>query len=116
MCTTHQSDVDSSGDHHGEIHFSPPLYKQRYNFTINLIENDPSLKTIIDIGCGTGHLFSIGRHRFHHLQLAVGIDINRFDLDQACFHLTPLPVEYLHFRRETPLKLYLLQGKTLLCS
>lgn len=98
-------------DHEGGIHFTPPLYRQRYTFTLDIIDRDPTLHSILDIGCGTCQLLTVGKYRNPHIQLAAGIDILRYQLDEACFRLKPLPVEYMMFRRETPLHLYVLHGK-----
>lgn len=98
-------------DHEGEIHFTPPLHRQRYIFTLDLIQRDPTLHSLLDIGCGTCQLLTIGKYRNPHIQLAAAIDIARYQLDEACFRLKPLPVEYMIFRRETPLHMYVLYGK-----
>ncbi|CAF0976750.1 unnamed protein product [Adineta ricciae] len=97
-------------DHEGEVHFTPPLYRQRYQFALDIIQNDPSLYSLLDIGCGTCQLLTIGKYRNPHIQLAAAIDIVRYQLDEACFRLKPLPVEYISFRRETPLHMYILHG------
>lgn len=98
-------------DHEGEVHFNPPLYRQRYTFTLDLIDRDPTLHSLLDIGCGTCQLLAIGKYRNPHIELAAAIDIVRYELDEACFRLKPLPVEYMIFRRETPLHMYILHGK-----
>jgi len=98
-------------DHEGGIHFTPPLYRQRYTFTLDIIQRDPTLHSLLDIGCGTCQLLTIGKYRNPHIQLAAAIDIIRYQLDEACFRLKPLPVEYMIFRRETPLHMYVLHGK-----
>jgi hypothetical protein len=101
-------------DHEGGVHFTPPLYRQRYMFTIDLIQRDSTLHSLLDIGCSTCQLLSIGKYRNPHIQLAAAIDIIRYQLDEACFRLKPLPVEYMIFRRETPLHMYVLYGKRFL--
>jgi hypothetical protein len=98
-------------DHEGAIHFTPPLYRQRYSFTLDFIQSDPTLHSLLDIGCGTCQLLAIGKYRNPQIQLAAAIDIVRYELDEACFRLKPLPVEYMVFRRETPLHMYVLHGK-----
>jgi hypothetical protein len=98
-------------DDEGAIHFSPPLYRQRYMFTLDVIQRDPTLHSLLDIGCGTCQLLTIGKYRNPHIQLTAAIDILRYELDEACFRLKPLPVEYMVFRRETPLHMYVLHGK-----
>jgi hypothetical protein len=98
-------------DHEGGIHFTPPLYRQRYLFTLDVIQRDPTLHSLLDIGCGTCQLLTIGKYRNPHIQLTAAIDILRYELDEACFRLKPLPVEYMIFRRETPLHMYVLHGK-----
>ena len=103
----------NSAVHHDQengIHFSPPLYRQRYMFTLDYIEQDPTLHSLFDIGCGTGQLLTIGKYRTRHIQLVAAIDIVRYELDEAYFRLKPLSVEYMMFRRETPLHLYILHG------
>ena len=102
---------DHNPDHEGEIRFTPPLYRQRYTFTLDLIERDSSLRSVLDIGCGTCQLFTIGKYTNAHTELAVAIDIVRHEIDEACFRLKPFPVEYVIFRRRTPLQMYLLHGK-----
>lgn len=107
-----ESDTKStSHDHEGGIHFNPPLYRQRYAFVLDCIGRDPTLHSLFDIGCGTGQLLTIGRYRNPHIQLIAGIDILRYELDEAYFRLKPLSVEYVMFRRETPLHIFLLQGE-----
>ena len=98
-------------DHEGGIHFTPPLYRQRYMFALDFIQRDPSLHSLLDIGCGTCQLLCIGKYRNPGIELAAAIDITRYEVDEACFRLKPLPVEYMIFRRETPLHLYILHGK-----
>lgn len=100
-------------DHEGEIHFTPPLYRQRYMFALDIIQRDPTLQSLLDIGCGTCQLLCIGKYRTPQIQLAAAIDITRYELEEACFRLKPLPVEYMIFRRETPLHMYVLHGKLL---
>lgn len=107
---TSETPVHRVSDHEGGIHFSPPLYRQRYMFVLDLIERDPSLYSLLDIGCGTGQLLTIGKYRNPHIQLVAAIDILRYELDEACFRLKPLPVEYMIHRRETPLHTYILHG------
>jgi hypothetical protein len=101
-------------DHEGEVHFTPPLYRQRYMFALDMIQRDPTLHSLLDIGCGTCQLLTIGKYRNPHIQLAAAIDIIRYELDEACFRLKPLPVEYMLFRRETPLQMYVIHGKLFL--
>ncbi|CAF0911034.1 unnamed protein product [Rotaria sordida] len=104
-------------DHEGGIHFNPPLYRQRYMFTLDIIQRDPSLHSLLDIGCGTCQLLTIGKYRNPHIQLVAAIDIIRYQLDEGCFRLKPLPVEYMIFRRETPLHTYVLHGDaTKICN
>ena len=103
--------VDHIPDHEGEIRFTPPLYRQRYTFTLDLINCDPTLRSVLDIGCGTCQLFTVGKYTSSHTELAVAIDIVRHEIDEACFRLKPLPVEYVIFRRQTPLHMYLLHGE-----
>jgi len=98
-------------DHEGGIHFTPPLYRQRYMFTLDVIQRDPTLHSLLDIGCGTCQLLTIGKYRNPHIQLSAAIDILRYQLNEACFRLKPLPVEYMIFRRETPLHMYILHSK-----
>ncbi|CAF0753235.1 unnamed protein product [Adineta steineri] len=104
-------------DNEGEVHFTPPLYRQRYMFTLDIIERDPTLYSLLDIGCGSCQLLTIGKYRNPHIQLAAAVDIVRFELDEACFRLKPLPVEYMVFRRETPLHMYVLHSDaTKICN
>lgn len=101
-------------DHEGGIHFTPPLYRQRYQYALDLIDRDLTLHSLLDIGCGPGQLLCIGKYRNPHIQLVGAIDIVRYELDEACFRLKPLPVEYMIFRRDTPLHMYVVHGKRLL--
>ncbi|CAF3332787.1 unnamed protein product [Rotaria socialis] len=104
-------------DNEGGIHFTPPLYRQRYLFTLDLIQHDSSLHSLLDIGCGTCQLLTIGKYRNPHIQLIAAIDIIRYQLEEGCFRLKPLPVEYMIFRRETPLHMYVLYGDaTKICN
>lgn len=98
-------------DHEGGVHFNPPLYRQRYMFALDTIQRDPTFHSLLDIGCGTCQLLTIGKYHNPHIQLVAAIDVIRYQLDEGCFRLKPLPVEYMIFRRETPLHIYLLQGK-----
>ncbi|CAF2430739.1 unnamed protein product [Rotaria sp. Silwood2] len=114
---TSNSSSHHISDHEGGIHFNPPLYRQRYMFTLDMIQRDSSLHSLLDIGCGTCQLLTIGKYRNPHIQLIAAIDIIRYQLDEGCFRLKPLPVEYLIFRRETPLHMYVLQGDaTKICN
>ena len=103
--------VDHIPDHEGGIRFTPPLYRQRYTFALDLINRDSTLRSVLDIGCGTCQLFTVGKYTNSHTELAVAIDIVRYEIDEACFRLKPLPVEYVIFRRQTPLHMYLLHGE-----
>ncbi|UJR37978.1 hypothetical protein I4U23_030660 [Adineta vaga] len=115
--STSKSPVHHIPDHEGGIHFTPPLYRQRYQFILDTIQNDPTLYSLLDIGCGTCQLLTIGKYRNPHIQLVAAIDIIRYQLDEACFRLKPLPVEYMVFRRETPLHMYVLHGDaTKICN
>ena len=105
------SSVQQIPDQEGGIHFTPPLYRQRYSFAVDAIEREPTLHSLLDIGCGTCQLLSIGKYRNQHLQLAAAVDIVRSEVDEACFRLKPLPVEYVVFRRSTPLHIYILHGR-----
>jgi SAM-dependent methyltransferase len=100
-------------DHEGNIQFKPRLYRQRYSFTLDWIERDATLHSLLDIGCGTCQLLTIGKYRNPHIQLITGIDIARAELDDAYVHVQPLPIEYMCFRRETPLHMYIVHGKLL---
>ena len=98
-------------DHEEGIHFTPPLYRQRYKFVLDTIEQDLTLHSLLDIGCGTCQLLTMGKYRNPHIQLAAAIDINQHEIEAAFDRLKPLPVEYINFRRETPLQIYILTGK-----
>ena len=100
-------------DQEGGIHFTPPLYRQRYMFALDLIQRDSTLHSLLDIGCGTGQLLTIGKYRNPHIQLTAAVDLVRYELDEACFRLKPLPVEYMMFRRETPLHIYVIHSESL---
>ena len=100
----------TSQDHEEGVHFSPPLYRQRYAFVLDYVAGDPTLHSLLDVGCGTGQLLTAGKYRNPHIQLIAGIDLLRLELDEAYFRLKPLSVEYILFRRATPLHMYLLQG------
>ncbi|CAF3441016.1 unnamed protein product [Rotaria sp. Silwood1] len=119
-CNSNQmsdSSLHQMSDHEGGIHFNPPLYRQRYTFTLDLIQRDPSLHSLLDIGCGTCQLLTIGKYRNPHIQLIAAIDIIRYQLDEGYFRLKPLPIEYMIFRRETPLHMYVLQSDaTKICN
>ena len=109
----HKSDSSSHRilDHEGGIHFTPSLYRQRYMFTLDTIQRNSTLHSLLDIGCGTCQLLTIGKYRNPHIRLIAAIDIIRYQLDEGCFRLKPLPVEYIIFRRETPLHIYVVHGK-----
>lgn len=103
--------IKSVPDHEDGVHFTPPLYRQRYKFVLDTIEQDHSFHSLLDIGCGTCQLLTVGKYRNPHIQLAAAIDINQYEMQEAAYRLKPLPVEYINFRRETPLHIYLLLGK-----
>ncbi|XP_039590973.1 small RNA 2'-O-methyltransferase isoform X1 [Polypterus senegalus] len=89
------------------IKFSPPLYKQRYYFVIDLIMKSQPRK-VIDLGCADCSLLC--KMKFQQcIEELVGIDINEQVIRENMYLLSPLPCDYLNPRIQ-PLVIKLYQG------
>uniref|UniRef100_A0A671FKU5 Small RNA 2'-O-methyltransferase n=1 Tax=Rhinolophus ferrumequinum TaxID=59479 RepID=A0A671FKU5_RHIFE len=87
------------------IQFSPPLYRQRYNFVKNLVDQHKP-KKVADLGCGNALL--IQTLKCHScIELLVGVDINK-DKIGSC-GLSPFFGDYLS-PRELNLSIILYHG------
>ncbi|XP_006919857.2 small RNA 2'-O-methyltransferase isoform X1 [Pteropus alecto] len=75
------------------IHFSPPLYRQRYNFVKDLVDQHKP-KKVADLGCGNASLIqTIKCHSC--IELLVGVDINKDKIDSQRCTLSPFCGDYL---------------------
>ncbi|XP_051789063.1 small RNA 2'-O-methyltransferase isoform X2 [Erpetoichthys calabaricus] len=89
------------------IKFSPPLYKQRYYFVIDLIMKSQP-KKVVDLGCADCSL--LRKMKFQQcVEELVGIDINQQVIRENMYLLSPLPCDYLN-PRIRPLIIKLYQG------
>ncbi|KAI7799439.1 mall RNA 2'apos-O-methyltransferase [Triplophysa rosa] len=88
--------------------FSPPLYRQRYQFVVDYVQTYRPRK-VIDLGCADCCL--LGKLKFHRdcVQLLVGVDINAASLLKRRRSLAPLMSDYLQ-PSNGPLTIELYQG------
>ncbi|XP_072111870.1 small RNA 2'-O-methyltransferase [Mobula birostris] len=87
--------------------FSPPLYKQRYQMVVELVEKCKAQK-VADLGCAQCTLLS--RLRFCRcIEDLVGVDMDLELLKENMYRLSPLPYAYLH-PQSSPLTVRLYQG------
>uniref|UniRef100_A0A8C3VUH2 Small RNA 2'-O-methyltransferase n=1 Tax=Catagonus wagneri TaxID=51154 RepID=A0A8C3VUH2_9CETA len=92
------------------IKFNPPLYKQRYQFVKNLVEQHQPQK-VADLGCGDLSLLSILKYRKCVKEL-VGVDINEGRLKWNGSRLSPCVGDHLD-PRELDLVITLYHGSVL---
>ncbi|XP_049736153.1 small RNA 2'-O-methyltransferase isoform X2 [Elephas maximus indicus] len=82
-----------------EIKFKPPLYRQRYQFVKDLVDQHEP-KKVADLGCGdTSLLWMLKFHKC--LELLVGVDTNEEKLRRKEYKLSPLVGDYLKPRERT---------------
>ncbi|XP_008067857.1 small RNA 2'-O-methyltransferase [Carlito syrichta] len=75
------------------IEFNPPLYRQRYQFVKDLVdEREP--KKVADLGCGDTSLMTLLRV-CPCIELLVGVDINKDTLQRRRHKLSPFIGHYL---------------------
>ncbi|KAJ8384526.1 hypothetical protein AAFF_G00204410 [Aldrovandia affinis] len=87
--------------------FSPPLYKQRYQFVVDFVQNYKP-KKVVDLGCA--HCDLLRKLKFHRgIELLVGVDIDSAVIRQNMYTLDPFPSEYLK-PSDQPLTVQLYQG------
>ncbi|XP_078075169.1 small RNA 2'-O-methyltransferase [Mustelus asterias] len=78
------------------ITFTPPLYKQRYQLVLELVEKYKARK-VADLGCAECTLLS--RLKFCScIEVLVGVDTDLEVLKENMYRLSPLPCEYLQPR------------------
>lgn len=92
------------------IKFNPPLYKQRYQFVKNLVEQHQPQK-VADLGCGDLSLLSILKYLKCVTEL-VGVDINEGRLKWNGSRLSPCVGDHLD-PRELDLVITLYHGSVL---
>ncbi|KAM5202343.1 small RNA 2'-O-methyltransferase isoform 1-T2 [Hipposideros larvatus] len=89
------------------IQFSPPLYRQRYNFVKDLVDKHKPRK-VADLGCGNALL--IRTLKCHScIELLVGVDINKNKIGSQRCQLSPYFGDYLS-PRELNLSIILYHG------
>ncbi|XP_007885491.1 small RNA 2'-O-methyltransferase [Callorhinchus milii] len=87
--------------------FTPPLYKQRYQIVLELVEKFKA-KKVVDLGCAECTLLS--RLKFCNcIEVLAGVDTDLDLLREKMYRLSPLPCEYLQ-PRGSPLTVRLYQG------
>lgn len=75
------------------IHFSPPLYRQCYNFIANLVDHHKP-KKVADLGCGSAPLVqTLKRHSC--TELLAGVDISKDKIGSQRRRLSPCFGDYL---------------------
>ncbi|XP_030062160.1 small RNA 2'-O-methyltransferase [Microcaecilia unicolor] len=75
------------------ITFTPPLYKQRYQFVKSLVEKYKP-KKVADLGCGECSL--LWKLKFcSSIEVLAGVDISEDVMKEKMHTLSPLPCEYL---------------------
>lgn len=80
--------------------FDVPLSCQRYQWVQKCIEDDPSIRSVTDLGCGNGRL-NVWLRTIGHLELINYIDCDYHLLnDQIDFHFMPPFMEMLMGRQE----------------
>ncbi|CAM9307108.1 unnamed protein product [Rangifer tarandus platyrhynchus] len=92
------------------IKFNPPLYKQRYQFVKNLVEQHQP-KKVADLGCGDVCLLAILKYQ-KCIEELVGVDINEGRLKWSGSRLSPCVGDHLD-PRELDLAITLYHGSVL---
>ncbi|XP_023577466.1 small RNA 2'-O-methyltransferase, partial [Octodon degus] len=75
------------------IKFKPPLYKQRYQFVRDLVDQHKP-KKVADLGCGDTELLRLLKI-YPCIQLLVGVDIDEEKLQSNGHHLSPYLGEFV---------------------
>ncbi|KAM7055499.1 small RNA 2'-O-methyltransferase isoform 1-T1 [Molossus nigricans] len=75
------------------INFFPPLYRQRYSFVNDLV-NQHKPKKVADLGCGNASLIQMIKSH-SCLELIVGVDINKDKIELQRCRLSPFSGDYL---------------------
>ncbi|XP_003479236.2 small RNA 2'-O-methyltransferase [Cavia porcellus] len=75
------------------IRFKPPLYKQRYQFVRDLVDQHEP-KKVADLGCGDTELLRLLKI-YPCIQLLVGVDIDEEKLQSNGHHLSPYLGEFV---------------------
>uniref|UniRef100_A0A6J0T025 Small RNA 2'-O-methyltransferase n=2 Tax=Pogona vitticeps TaxID=103695 RepID=A0A6J0T025_9SAUR len=89
------------------VKFTPPLYKQRYQFIKQLVsKHEP--KKVADLGCADCRLLWMLKF-CRCIEVLVGLDINEDVMKEKMHMLSPLPGDYLQ-PSERSLTVILLQG------
>ncbi|XP_028823662.1 small RNA 2'-O-methyltransferase isoform X2 [Denticeps clupeoides] len=88
--------------------FSPPLYKQRYEFVVEFVKSN-DVKSVLDVGCSNLSLLRRLRFLRHVVELLVGLDTDASAVRRSMFTLSPFPGDYLQ-PGERPLAVELYHG------
>ncbi|KFP87522.1 Small RNA 2'-O-methyltransferase, partial [Acanthisitta chloris] len=73
--------------------FTPPLYKQRYQFVKDLVEKYKP-KKVADLGCADGSLLRMLKF-CSCIEVLAGLDICASVMEEKMYTLSPLPIDYL---------------------
>ncbi|XP_005997796.1 small RNA 2'-O-methyltransferase [Latimeria chalumnae] len=89
------------------VSFTPPLYKQRYNFVADVV-NTYQPKKVVDMGCADCTL--LWKLKFCNcIEVLAGLDIDADTMKEKIHRLSPLPCDYVWLRKQ-PLTITLYQG------
>ncbi|KAI6658585.1 hypothetical protein LOD99_15385 [Oopsacas minuta] len=92
-----------------DIHFNPPLYKQRYSLGIDYVKKFCPSK-VVDFGCSEcKFMWAIRNQNYEFIREIIGVDIDKVVLETHDCVAKPVTSEYL-FKRATPLKIGLYCG------
>jgi 2-polyprenyl-3-methyl-5-hydroxy-6-metoxy-1,4-benzoquinol methylase len=91
-----------------EKRFVPPLWKQRRVYASERMRADPTIESVLDIGCGEGALLQILLNDTKYSQLA-GLDIDLAALNEAEYSCTPTEMDH-RYPRELPVHFALYYG------
>jgi hypothetical protein len=82
-----------------QFKFNPPLYLQRYDFVIELIEKY-SCKSILDVGCAECKLLKLIKNSNENINLLIGLDICGETLQKARESFSDCLFDYVHSRTQ----------------
>eukprot|EP01095_Lingulamoeba_sp_RSL-Kostka_P016305 TRINITY_DN793_c0_g1_i1.p1 TRINITY_DN793_c0_g1~~TRINITY_DN793_c0_g1_i1.p1 ORF type:complete len:182 (-),score=27.04 TRINITY_DN793_c0_g1_i1:86-631(-) len=86
--------------------FKPFLYIQRLCFVANKI-NELKIKSVLDVGCGQGKLVKHIKAKNLEVRKYCGLELRKFNLQQAVLYSNPLLTDYIHPRKnELKLQFY----------
>ena len=91
-----------------EALFDPPLYKQRYLTTTEII-NKHQAKSVLDIGCAEGQFLNFIKNFCPFVENIHGVDIDKGLVERSKIRIAPSAIEYL-LKRQQPLKICLYHG------